>query len=116
MINHLFVYGTLAPGQPNEHVLSCMQGSWQKASVIGTLLHKGWGAATGYPGIILDPHGSKVDGLVFSSIELPKNWQRLDDFEGDGYQRVLTPVELEGGMQLTAYIYQLSEKSLPDNC
>ena len=29
MIQRLFVYGTLAPGRPNEHVLSEIGGSWE---------------------------------------------------------------------------------------
>ena len=34
MIQRLFVYGTLAPGQPNEHVLGDIEGSWETASQI----------------------------------------------------------------------------------
>ena len=37
----------------------------------GTLLPEGWGAAAGYPGIVLDEHGAEVAGFLFSSDALP---------------------------------------------
>ncbi len=51
-MEHLFVYGTLAPGRPNEHILADVPGTWQSAIVFGTLIDEGWGAELGYPGII----------------------------------------------------------------
>jgi len=63
MIQRLFVYGTLAPGRPNEHVLS--------------------------------------------SEELDGHWKRLDDFEGKGYERDLTPVRLRSGETVEASVYPL---------
>ena len=44
MIERLFVYGTLGPGRPNEHVLTAIGGSWLNASVSGFLRNEGWGA------------------------------------------------------------------------
>ena len=111
MTDRLFVYGTLAPGRPNEHVLADVPGEWAPASVRGTLLQAGWGAAVGYPGIILDDHGGEIDGLVFSSDELAMHWPRLDEFEGDGYERVLTSAKLQDGTVVAAYIYKLSSRS-----
>lgn len=35
MEERLFVYGTLAPGKPNEHVLAGLTGDWVAASVKG---------------------------------------------------------------------------------
>ena len=107
MNDRLFVYGTLAPGRPNEHVLAEVPGRWEPATVRGTLLHKGWGAAVGYPGIVLDEFGGKVHGFIFSSEELPTHWARLDEFEGDGYERIVTTAELEDGSLVKAYIYVL---------
>ncbi len=43
MSNKLFVYGTPGPGRPNEHILGKIGGSWEKASVTGTLHPEGWG-------------------------------------------------------------------------
>jgi gamma-glutamylcyclotransferase (GGCT)/AIG2-like uncharacterized protein YtfP len=67
MTHRLFVYGTLVPGRPNEHVLANVPGEWEPATVTGTLLQEGWGAAMGYPGIVLDERGDEVKGFLFSS-------------------------------------------------
>ena len=107
MTNILFVYGTLAPGRPNEHVLSQIPGTWESATVRGSLLQQGWGSALGYPGIVLDEHGDVVHGFVFSSEELAAHWDRLDEFEGDGYERTITSVELINGTVVQAHIYVL---------
>lgn len=113
MTHRLFVYGTLAPGRPNEHVLADVPGEWEPAAVIGTLLQEGWGAAAGYPGIVLDEHGGEVEGFLFSSESLAEHWARLDEFEGEGYERVLTTVKLEDGTAVDAYIYRLSGNGSP---
>jgi gamma-glutamylcyclotransferase (GGCT)/AIG2-like uncharacterized protein YtfP len=112
MTHRLFVYGTLAPGRPNEHVLADVPGEWEPASVTGTLLQEGWGAAVGYPGIILDEHGGEIEGFLFSSERLIEHWSRLDGFEGEGYERVLTTVSLKNGTAVDAYIYKLCTKLL----
>ena len=46
----LAVYGTLAPGQPNHHVVAPLGGEWTDGLIEGDLLPAGWGAALGYPG------------------------------------------------------------------
>ena len=107
MIERLFVYGTLAPGRPNEHVLSEVEGSWEAASVTGSLRQEGWGAAMGYPGIDLDEHGDEVQGFLFSSEKLSDHWAKLDALEGKSYKRVLTAVKLKGNSTVDAYIYTL---------
>lgn len=110
MTECLFVYGTLAPGEPNEHVLAEVAGDWQPATARGWLLKRGWGAALGYPGLILDADGQEVAGQVFRSSQLSAHWQRLDEFEGDGYRRRLITVDLPGGEQCQAFVYELREK------
>lgn len=112
MTHRLFVYGTLAPGRPNEHVLADVLGEWEPATVTGTLLQEGWGAAIGYPGIILDKHGGEIEGFLFSSERLIEHWSCLDEFEGEGYERVLTTVNLKDGTSVDAYIYRLRTKFL----
>jgi gamma-glutamylcyclotransferase (GGCT)/AIG2-like uncharacterized protein YtfP len=57
MTDRLFIYGTLAPGRPNEHVLADVPGTWERATVRGKLLDEGWGAEVGYPGIALVGNG-----------------------------------------------------------
>lgn len=110
MMQRLFVYGTLAPGRPNEHVLGELDGSWEEATVTGTLQHEGWGAAMGYPGIVLSEDGAEVSGFLFTSKALSDYWSKLDEFEGRAYGRVLTSVRLRDNRTVDAYIYALKLK------
>jgi gamma-glutamylcyclotransferase (GGCT)/AIG2-like uncharacterized protein YtfP len=107
MTPRLFVYGTLAPGRINAHVLADVPGDWEPATARGTLFAEGWGAAAGYPGIVLDPCGDPVPGWLLSAPALVDHWPRLDDFEGDGYVRVLTTVTRQDGTAVEAYVYAL---------
>lgn len=113
MTQRLFIYGTLAPGRPNEHVLAKVPGESEPATVQGTLFPQGWGAAVGYPGIVLDERGGEVEGFLFSSESLAEHWARLDEFEGEGYERVLTTVKLQDGTTVDAHIYALSGNHVP---
>ena len=103
----LFVYGTLAPGRPNAHLLADIEGQWAPARVNGRLLPQGWGAAIGHPAIVLDDEGPEVDGFLLTAESLPTHWDRLDEFEGEGYERVLTMVRLVDGGSVAAYVYVL---------
>ena len=107
MTEKLFVYGTLAPNRPNAHILEDIGGSWEEGSVTGILKEEGWGAAMGYPAIILDPKGTEVKGFIFSSKHLSRHWKILDDFEGEAYQRVIAKVTLLDGATTDAYLYTL---------
>ena len=108
MINQLFVYGTLGPGQPNEHWLTRIGGTFQEAQIRGRLYPEGWGATMGYPALVIDPDGEEIPGHVFSSEQLSNHWPALDDFEGEGYLRVLTKVTFKDGTTTQAYVYTLS--------
>jgi gamma-glutamylcyclotransferase (GGCT)/AIG2-like uncharacterized protein YtfP len=112
MTQRLFVYGPLAPGRPNEHILAEVPGEWEPATVIGTLHPEGWGAAAGYPGIVPEESGGEVEGLLFSSESLAGHWGRLDEFEGEGYERLLTTAKRKDGTTVDAYIYKLSSPPL----
>ena len=103
----LATYGTLAPRRDNHHQLAALKGRWRQGTVRGRLADAGWGAALGYPGLVLDPLGSLVEVHLFESAELPDHWQRLDAFEGAGYRRVVTQVRAADG-ELDAWIYVLS--------
>jgi gamma-glutamylcyclotransferase (GGCT)/AIG2-like uncharacterized protein YtfP len=105
----LAVYGTLAPGRVNHHQISALAGKWQRGTVKGKLFCSGWGAALGFPGLILDPLGPSVDVHLFASADLPEHWARLDEFEGSGYRRVVTTVNTEEGDR-SAWIYVLAEE------
>lgn len=109
MITSLFVYGSLAPGEPNEHILSSNKGTWTKGSVRAFLHKQEWGANKGFLGIKLDEAGGLVPGLVFSSPSLKDEWARLDAFEGTDYRRVLVDVLMEDGTLIKSYIYELAD-------
>lgn len=100
----LAVYGTLAPGRPNHHQLGGLTGTWRPGTVDGMLVEQGWGAALGYPALVLDPAGPPVAVQIFESADLPDHWDRLDAFEGAGYLRVAVDVATQGGL-VDAWIY-----------
>ena len=76
----------------------------------GTLHPAGWGAAMGYPGIVLDENGEEVEGFLFSSDKLSDHWGKLDEFEGEVYGRVLAVVKLRDHSTVDAYVYELKDK------
>ncbi len=110
----LAIYGTLAPGKVNHHQISALAGTWQRGTVRGKLFPSGWGAALGFPGLVLDPLGPIVEVDLFESAELPAHWARLDEFEGSGYERVVVTVSTEEG-ERRAWIYALAEDQLRDD-
>lgn len=108
----LATYGTLAPGRQNHGQLSDLTGRWLAGHVQGVLLAAGWGAALGYPGLILDPEAGSIDLVVFESRQLPQHWHRLDAFEGPGYRRMAVDVSTAEGA-LPASIYVLADPPDP---
>jgi gamma-glutamylcyclotransferase (GGCT)/AIG2-like uncharacterized protein YtfP len=88
----LAVYGTLAPGQPNHHVIAPLGGEWTDGLIEGDLLPVGWGAALGYPGFRPRVGGDAVAVQVLIASSLATAWPTLDRFEGPGYQRILVPI------------------------
>ena len=116
--NALFVYGTLAPGQVNPHVLAPLSGAWTEAQVSGSLQDAGWGAANGCPGaglvnndidkITADSHPtSVVKGVLLESNDLADFWQKLDDFEGTDYRAEVTMARLVTGEYRRCAVYTL---------
>ncbi len=71
------------------------------------MFDQGLDADLGYPGIVLDGSANQVEGLVFSAEGLDLQWPMLAEFEGEGYQRVLTTAILDSGEQLMVYVYAL---------
>ena len=104
----LAVYGSLAPGRVNHGRLAGLAGTWTKGSVKGRLLSAGWGAALGFPGLVLDPDGEDVEVFLLSSADLPGRWPELDAFEGSGYRRAVAEVQTADGA-LDAFVYVLAE-------
>jgi gamma-glutamylcyclotransferase (GGCT)/AIG2-like uncharacterized protein YtfP len=88
----LAVYGTLAPGKPNHHVVAPLGGEWTAGIVEGDLLAEGWGAPLGYPAFNPRIGGTAIPVHVLTSPALPSAFPELDDFEGPEYRRILIPV------------------------
>ena len=106
-MERIFIYGSLQPGGPNEHVMTAIGGEWQPAVIRGDLVSSGWGAGIGYPGLVLNEAGDEIRGHVFTSSALAAKWSELDAFEGDEYERVVTTVTLETGEATQAHVYVL---------
>ena len=102
----LAVYGSLAPGEVNHHVVAVLCGQWVDGVVTGTLRQLGWGDHIGFPAITWHPDGQKVAVRLFNSLDLPAHWERIDTFEGEDYQRILVPVRLVTGETTVANIYE----------
>lgn len=88
----LAVYGSLAPGRQNHHIVAPLGGTWTEGVVEGDLTTYGWGAAIGYPALRLRRGGALVTVYVLASDALRQAWKELDLFEGVEYRRVVVPV------------------------
>jgi gamma-glutamylcyclotransferase (GGCT)/AIG2-like uncharacterized protein YtfP len=75
--------------------LESIVGSWIKATVKSFLISQGWGTALGYLALVLDSKGEDIDGFVFKSKNLSEHWDRLDEFEGKAYKKILNQVKME---------------------
>lgn len=103
----LATYGTLGPGRPNHHQLAPLGGRWMTGLVYGRLVARGWGAAQGFDGLVLDPAGEAVAVDLLEAEALSAHWDRLDAFEGADYRRVVTQVQAPDGL-VVAFIYVLA--------
>ncbi len=103
----LAVYGTLAPGKPNAHVLGRLGGRWRTGTVRGRLVQEGWGTGLGYPGLVLDDSADPVEVELLESPGLPGYWQTLDAFEGGGYTRMPVNVTIADEV-IAAFIYAIA--------
>lgn len=95
----LVVYGTLAPGKPNNCMISDLEGKYEKCVV--------WGRIEEYEGLpryTWQVGDNEIEATLFNSRELLRKWDILDRFEGDSYRRRLVPIKINGGIS-TAYIY-----------
>lgn len=102
----LAVYGTLAPGKPNHHIVAPYGGTWTDGVVEGDLSTGGWGSALGYPAFKPRDGGSRIDVKVLKSPLLSTAWADVDEFEGSGYQRILVPVyDADDEVSMVANVY-----------
>jgi gamma-glutamylcyclotransferase (GGCT)/AIG2-like uncharacterized protein YtfP len=112
----LAVYGTLAPGQPNHHVLAPLGGEWTDGLIEGDLLPMGWGADLGYPGFRPREGGDAVAVQVLRAPLLATAWPDLDRFEGPEYRRILVPIfstDLGPGQADERHLYTVANLYTP---
>lgn len=110
----LFVYGTLAPGESNAHILAGLQGRWEVAEVRGYVYPEGLEASEWYPALILaaadDQSAPTVTRRLFISDDLPAFWPQLDAFEGACYRRVVVQAHGQDSGTVDAYVYELNQQ------
>lgn len=104
----LAVYGTLAPGESNHEVVADIDGRWVEAAIRGHRFTARWRDTPGYPGFRPETDGPVVPALILVADELPTHWERLDAFEGPGYQRVEIDVFDRAGAEPLgrAFVYE----------
>jgi len=110
IIEHLFVYGTLAPGEPYHYIVAGIGDSWRPAVMRGQLLDEGWAARFGYSGLVVDDGGADISGVLVASTRLHQHWQRLDKFEEAGYTRQLAQAILPDRSRIQANVYVLRRR------
>ncbi len=87
----LAVYGTLAPGRQNYHIVEPLGGDWTDGFIEGDLQQTGWGATLGYPAFRPRAGGPILKICILKSPLLPSGWKHVDEFEGPEYIRILVP-------------------------
>jgi gamma-glutamylcyclotransferase (GGCT)/AIG2-like uncharacterized protein YtfP len=103
----LFVYGSLAPGQPNHRILSDLQGTWTNCKIKGWIMKMG-----GLQYFNWDTRGDDIEVQLFTSSKLHENWEFLDRFEGTSYKRHLITGKLQNNEVIVANIYLAPEPDL----
>ena len=99
MLDHpshrLAVYGTLKPSGSNSVQLSSIEGEWLEGTVHGIVEQPGE-----YLEFTWDVSEPAVSVMVLSAPRLSEHFDRLDDFEGPDYLRILVPVEIDGMIEV----------------
>ena len=109
-LERLFVYGTLAPGEKNHHLLGGISGTWESGSCNGRIFTQTRGVHIGLPCFESTVDGEAFIGKIFSSTELNTRWKILDEFEGELYDRRLVSAKTEQGLDVEVYIYADNSK------
>jgi gamma-glutamylcyclotransferase (GGCT)/AIG2-like uncharacterized protein YtfP len=111
----LAVYGSLAPGRQNHHIVAPLGGTWTEGVVEGDLASFGWGAAIGFPALRLRTGGPALAVHVLTATALRGAWAELDAFEGVEYRRVLVPVWslAQPGARVLLTVANLYEAAVP---
>ena len=106
----IIIYGTLAPNRPNHSKIEHIKGEWKRGTVKGKLVNEGWGAELGYFGFkhTQTDEQENIKAYIFFSDKLVDTWSYLDEFEGDGYRRILAKYELDNGEIGIGNIYAIN--------
>jgi hypothetical protein len=95
----LVVYGSLAPGGANAFRLAGLVGEWYRCTIRGHL-----GRCRGFKALRYDREGPAQAAWLLESAELPGILPDLDDFEGEEYERIIIPAEVNGRLVM-AQVY-----------
>lgn len=101
----LAVYGSLAPGQINHHLLSGLRADWSTAEVEAVPVQRGWGVRQGFAALQWSPGASRQAVHVVRSEDLASLWPELDAFEGADYVRTFVPLWHESDLVGVANLY-----------
>jgi gamma-glutamylcyclotransferase (GGCT)/AIG2-like uncharacterized protein YtfP len=96
----LIVYGTLAPGAPNERLLKDIVGTWQDCKIRGEIIQR-----HGLKYFKWNLNAGEIDAKIFVSRFLPEKLSTIDRFEGKDYHRILIPAKVEERLVI-ANIYE----------
>lgn len=103
----LAVYGTLAPGEANHHLLAACPGPWIRGVVHG---HR---AMREHAVFTYDAAAGHVAVQMLTSPGLLQRWASLDEFERPTHRRVLVPVFEGKGLLSVANLYEACEPVEP---
>jgi gamma-glutamylcyclotransferase (GGCT)/AIG2-like uncharacterized protein YtfP len=96
----LIVYGSLAPGEANHFLVTGLIGEWRRCQIRGHM-----GQYRGFKSFRYDPLGPEHPAWLLESFELPRVISDLDDFEGEEYERIMIPAQVDGRWVL-AQVYE----------
>src|SRR3990172_1792972 len=96
----LAVYGTLAPGESNHHLLAACPGPWVLGAVHGRR------AMREHPVFTYDPTAPLVPVHLLTSPGLAQRWAQLDAFESPTHRRILVPVFAGERLLAVASLYE----------
>lgn len=97
--NHLCVYGTLAPEKTNNDLLNNISGEWNDCIIKGDITLK-----DGLPFFNWNLTSTPIEVKLFVSKDLSNYQNRIDNFEGKSYKRILIPTQLNDRIRI-ANIY-----------
>jgi gamma-glutamylcyclotransferase (GGCT)/AIG2-like uncharacterized protein YtfP len=86
----LIVYGSLAPGETNHFLLTGLVGEWHPCQIRGHMCNY-----RGFKSFRYDHKGLKHPAWLLISLELPRVIAELDDFEGEEYERIIIPAQVD---------------------